>query len=54
MQSLIKQIEDYVKHKRIACYWARIALENKAHDLPYQDAAKNAHDNLRLALLIIS
>ena len=46
-------IYDYQNAKRIARYWARIALENKKNGLPWKESAKNAHDALSYALLII-
>jgi hypothetical protein len=47
-----KWIDDYRHAREMAKYWARIAIDNKSKNLPWHDAAKNAHDALSYALLI--
>jgi hypothetical protein len=46
-------ISDYWHCKRVAVAWARIAIDNKRDGIPWHQAAKNAHDAIRFALLII-
>ena len=43
---------DYLNAKRIARYWAKIAILNKKEGLPWKEAAKNAHDAFFYAILI--
>lgn len=45
-------LNDYWRAKRIARYWATIALENHKTGLPWELAAKQAHDAIRYALMI--
>ena len=47
-------IADYFQTLRIARKWARIALQNKRDGMPWHDAAKNSHEALRYALMIIA
>jgi len=43
---------DYLNAKRIARYWAKIAISNKKEGLPWKEAAKNAHDAFFYSILI--
>lgn len=47
-----KWIDDYQHARKMARYWAQIAIDNKRNGLPWHGAAKNAHDALSYALLI--
>jgi hypothetical protein len=48
----INWLSDYKNARRIAVYWAKIALENRAAGIPWEIAAKHSHDATRYALLI--
>ena len=47
-------IRDYNRSKRVAVYWARIAMDNKRDGLAWEIAARRSHEALRYALLIIA
>ena len=46
-------VNDYWRARRVARYWARVALDNKRDGMPWHMAAVNAHDALRWALFIV-
>lgn len=45
---------DYQTYRAQARKWARYALQNKRDGLPWQECARNAHENFSWALKIIS
>ena len=52
-ETMYKWLDDYRHARKVARYWARIAIDNKRDGLPWHDAAKNAHDALSYAFLIV-
>ena len=46
-------IRDYQRAKHIARIWASIAIHRHAHGLDWHESAKNSHEALAYALLII-